>query len=44
MGFEEKAVRCFEENLRRKDEEMIIDKELGECLLFLAKYYKKNPK
>lgn len=39
MGFENKAVSCFEENLRRKDEEQIVDKELGECLLYLAKYH-----
>lgn len=43
IGFEQKAVSCFEENLRRKDDEQIVDKEQGECLLFLAKYYKKNP-
>jgi anaphase-promoting complex subunit 8 len=40
MGNEAKAVSCFEENLRRKDEEQILDKELGECLLYLSKYYK----
>ena len=27
--------------MKRKDEEQIIDKELGETLLYLAKYYKK---
>lgn len=42
IGLENKAVSCFEESLRRKDEEQIIDKELGETLLYLAKYYKKS--
>ena len=42
IGLENKAVSCFEENLKRKDEEQIIDKELGETLLYLAKFYKRN--
>ena len=42
MGFESKAVNCFEENLKRKDEEQLVDKEVCECLLFLAKYHKKK--
>ena len=41
IGLENKAVSCFEESLRRKDEGQVIDKELGETLLYLAKYYKK---
>ena len=41
IGLETKAISCFEENLRRKDEEQIVDKELGETLLYLAKYYKR---
>ena len=39
--FELKAVDAFEQNLKRKDDEQIVDKEVGECLLFLATYYKK---
>lgn len=42
MGFEERAIQCFEENLKRKDDEMVIDKELGECLMILANHYKKK--
>lgn len=42
MGFEEKAIECFEENLRRKDEDVVVDKEVGECLLYLAIAYKKR--
>lgn len=42
MGFEEKAVKCFEETLKRKDDEQIIDKELAESLLYLARYHKKS--
>ena len=41
-GMKTKAKKCFEENLRRKDEELIIDKELGECLLYLAKFHQDN--
>lgn len=40
--FEDKAVETFELNLKRKDEEHTVDKELGECLLFLSKHYKKE--
>jgi lipopolysaccharide biosynthesis regulator YciM len=40
-SYEQKAVHAFELNLRRKEEEMINDKELGECLLYLSRYYKK---
>ena len=32
----------MEESVRRKDEETIIDKELGEILLYLTKAYKKK--
>lgn len=39
--FELKAVHAFESNLKRKDEEQIVDKEVGECLLYLANYFKK---
>lgn len=35
----EKAVHCFEENLSKKDEKRIIDKEMGESMLYLAFYY-----
>lgn len=42
MGFENKAVNCFEENLKRKDEEGNFDREQSECLLYLAKYFKKK--
>mgnify|MGYP003352066314 CR=1 FL=1 len=41
MGYEDKAVKCFEENLIRKGEEGTIDREQSECLLYLAKHYKK---
>jgi len=37
LGQQDKAVKCFEENLKRKDEEQIVDKEQGECLLYLTK-------
>jgi lipopolysaccharide biosynthesis regulator YciM len=40
-AYEQKAVHAFELNLRRKEEEMVNDKELGECLLYLSRYYKK---
>ena len=33
---------CFEENLRRKDDEGVVDQEVCECLLYLAKFYKNN--
>lgn len=42
MGFEERAIQCFEENLKRKDEEETVDKELGECLIMLANHHKKK--
>lgn len=40
LGFQEKAVKCFEENLMRKDEERQVDKDLGQILIYLANYYK----
>lgn len=39
--YEQKAVNAFELNLKRKEEENANDKELGECLLYLSRYYKK---
>ena len=36
-----KAVEAFEQDLRRTVAGQIVDKEVGECLLFLATYYKK---
>jgi len=40
-AYEQKAVHAFELNLKRKEEEMLNDKELGECLFYLSRYYKK---
>ncbi len=34
-------MHAFELNLRKKEEDMLNDKELGECLLYLSRYYKK---
>lgn len=34
-------MNAFEINLKRKEEEQINDKETGECLLYLSRYYKK---
>lgn len=44
VDYELKAVHAFESNLRRKEEEQVNDKEMGECLLYLARYYKKMGK
>ncbi len=41
VGYEQKAINSFELNLRRKEEENLNDKELGECLLYLSRHYKK---
>jgi len=35
----DKALFAFEESLRLRDEEGVIDKEVSECLLYLAKVY-----
>ena len=40
LGFEKKAVMCFEENLKKKDEREDVDAEFGETVLYLAVYYK----
>lgn len=36
MGTQKKAVECFEINLQQKEDKKIVDKELGETLLYLA--------
>ena len=40
LDFKEKAVQCFEDNLKKKEEKKIYDKEMGETLLYLAVHYK----
>jgi anaphase-promoting complex subunit 8 len=42
LGNQAKAIEAFTENLRRKDELRVIDKELSECLIFLARHYKET--
>ena len=41
LNLKKKAVSCFEENLAKKDKMKLIDKEMGEELLYLAYYYKE---
>lgn len=40
LNLHKKAVQCFEENLGKKDQNIGIDKETSETLLYLAYYYK----
>ena len=42
LNQKKKAVQCFEQNLEKKDQTMIVDKETSETLLYLAYYYKFN--
>ena len=38
LGFTEKAVKCFEENLMRKDEERQVDKVFLNFFYYYSKY------
>jgi len=40
LNLHKKAVQCFENNLAKKDQNVGIDKETSETLLYLAYYYK----
>ena len=37
-----KAVQCFEQNYRSKLEQKIFDKEVGESLLYLVRYFRSR--
>lgn len=42
MSDYDKAAKCFEENLKRRDKEEVESAETVEALMFLAKYYKSK--
>lgn len=43
IGYQNKALLCFQLHLSRKDADSVVDKETAECLLYLASHYKDQP-